>query len=357
MTENMQKQIAVGMSGGVDSSVTAYLLQKAGHYILGVTFSFFAPCGGVDNSGEAKRVASVLGIEHREADLSSGFYNQVISPFVEAYLQGETPNPCMLCNQGLKFSPLAIASTGLEHFATGHYARVGYDSGSGRYLLRTGKHLPKDQSYFLAGLSQSQLQRAVFPLGDYTKEEVRQIALEAELPTAHRSESQDICFIPDGDYVKFIKEDRGQTFPKGNFLDTQGKVLGEHQGILSYTVGQRRGLGVSSGGKLYVKEIRPQSNEVVLSSNEDLFSSVLYANRLNFVATASLTGAVSCEGKIRSRHGGAMAVAEQIGEDLLKVTFTSPQRAITPGQAVVLYDGDTVIVSGTILGKQQWEKQ
>lgn len=341
-------RIAVGMSGGVDSSVTAYLLKKQGHNILGVTFSFFAPCGGMDNASDAKAVADVLGISHHKADLSEGFYKEVMAPFVEAYRQGETPNPCMLCNRGVKFGTAAMASVEAEQFATGHYAKTGYDSGTGRHLLIKGSYLPKDQSYFLAGLRQTQLASAHFPLGEYKKEEIRQIALDANLPTATRSESQDICFIPDGDYVKFIQEQTGENFPKGAFLNTKGEKIGEHQGIISYTVGQRRGLNLSSSQRLYVKEVNTDGNHVVLSSNEELFETTLIANRLNFIATDNLKQAVTCVAKIRSRHQGAEAVAEQIGEDLLRVQFHEPQRAICPGQAVVLYDGETVIASGII---------
>lgn len=351
-----QHHIAVGMSGGVDSSVTAYLLKEQGHHILGVTFSFFAPCGGMDNTTDAKAVAQVLGISHQTADLSAPFLSKVMEPFMDSYQLGETPNPCMLCNRGVKFGTEALSSTGAHGFATGHYAKVEKDSGSGRYLLKKGSYIPKDQSYFLAGLSQDQLSRAHFPLGNYRKEEIREIAKNAQLPTATRSESQDICFIPDGDYINFIlsrrphlkkhpTENKGEI---GNFVDTSGKILGKHDGIICYTVGQRRGLGVSSGGRLYVKEIRPHTNEVVLGSNEELFSTTLTARNLNFIAATNLEQELSCEAKIRSRQDSVPAKVQQTGEDTIKVTFPTPVRAITPGQAVVLYDNDSVIASGII---------
>lgn len=349
-------EIAIGMSGGVDSSVTAYLLKQQGHHILGVTFSFFAPCGGMDNTKDAKAVAEMLGIAHCTADLSAPFSSKVITPFMAAYCQGETPNPCMLCNQGVKFGPEALASTGASGFATGHYAKVEQDVGSGRFLLKKGKYPEKDQSYFLAGLGQSQLAVAHFPLGDYKKEEIREIAKEANLPTATRSESQDICFIPDGDYAKFIVEhipDVKEKLPAGPFVDTKGKVLGTHEGIISYTVGQRRGLGISSSGRLYVGAVNPQDNTVLLCSNEELFSSELTANRLNFIAATDLQREITCEVKIRSRHNPVSAVVQQIGEDQIRVRFDTPQRAVTPGQAVVLYDGDVVLASGVIQGKGQ----
>lgn len=342
--------IAVGMSGGVDSSVTAYLLKQQGHHILGVTFSFFAPCGGADNGADAKAVADVLGIPHQRADLSQGFHQQVIAPFVHAYTQGQTPNPCMLCNRSVKFGPQALASTQAEGFATGHYAKVTQDTGSGRYLLKQGSHRPKDQSYFLAGLSQAQLAVAHFPLGEYTKEDIRAIAAQANLPTAYRSDSQDICFIPDGDYAKFIRGETGDTYPKGDFVDTKGKILGTHQGIIGYTVGQRRGLGISSQDRLYVKEVNPSRNQVVLSSNQELYENTLTASQLNFVAATQLQQPTKCIAKIRSRHEGDSATVQQIGEDQLHVHFDTPQRAITPGQAVVLYDGDVVLASGIIQG-------
>ncbi|MFI3254259.1 MAG: tRNA 2-thiouridine(34) synthase MnmA [Eubacteriales bacterium] len=350
---NHNKTIAIGMSGGVDSSVTAYLLQKAGHNILGITFSFFAPCGGVDNQKEAKAVADMLGVPHHSHDLSQTFWEKVIDPFVLAYSKGQTPNPCYLCNAGVKFSPQGLGDTGATHFATGHYAKVTYDAGSDRYLLQKGKHLPKDQSYFLAGLSQEQLKSAFFPLGNFSKEQVREMAQEAKLPTATRKDSQDICFIPDGDYVNFIQKQTKKSYPKGKFLSVSGENLGEHQGIISYTVGQRRGLGVSWTEKLYVKEVCPKQNAVVLATDKELYADTLYARNLNFIATDHFSGAVACEGKIRSRHQGEAATVEQIEEDLLKITFKQPQRALTPGQAVVLYDGETVLASGEIQLSQE----
>ncbi len=348
MNKKVGSTIAVGMSGGVDSSVCALLLQQQGYTVVGVTYSFFAPCGGEDNEAQAKAVAKTLGIEHYSADLSDKFLQNVINPFVSAYEQGETPNPCVMCNQNVKFGQEALQLTDTDLFATGHYARITLDKGSGRYLLQQGKYLPKDQSYFLAGLSQAQLAKACFPLGDYSKEEIRQIAQEAKLPTANRSDSQDICFIPDGDYAGFICKKRGKIFPKGYFVDTKDRVLGEHQGIIHYTVGQRRGLGISSEGRLYVKEVNTESNKVVLCNNEELFSSVMTASRLNFVAASHLKQPVKCVAKIRSRHLGDKAVAEQVGEDEIRVEFEKPQRAITVGQTVVLYEGDTVLASGVI---------
>lgn len=347
----MPNQIAIGMSGGVDSSVTAYLLKKAGHDVIGVTFSFFGYGSGEDNYNCAKSVADVLGIPHTSADLSQPFHEKVIIPFMETYCQGATPNPCVACNRNLKFGPEALCSTGASGFATGHYAKVELDSGSGRYLLKKGKYPEKDQSYFLSALTQEQLAVAHFPLGDYKKDEIRQIAQEANLPTATRSDSQDICFIPDGDYEGFIHRempDIKKRNPVGNFVDTRGNILGQHKGIISYTIGQRRGLGISSGGRLYVGAINPKDNTVVLCSDAELFTPSLTAAQLNFVGASSLEREIVCQAKVRSRQNAVPARAVQVGEDRFQVTFDSPQRAVCPGQAVVLYDGDTVLASGMI---------
>lgn len=353
---NTQSNIIIGMSGGVDSSVTALLLQQQGHTISGITYTLFprdnTEIQGDPNVRDAKAVADKLGIAHQSADISDLFHSHVIAPFIQSYEQGETPNPCYHCNPNIKFSPALMDELGATSFATGHYAKTGYDSGSGRYLLKKGAHSNKDQSYFLANLSQAQLEKALFPLGDMTKDEIRAIAKEYALPTATRSDSQDICFIPDGDYISFLRNKTGKTYPKGNFITPEGEVLGQHQGIISYTVGQRRGLDISSSGRLYVKEIRPCDNTVVLAPNQSLFSDQLQANRLNFIATQDLQSPTKCTAKIRSRHAGAFATAQQIAPDTLQVTFDTPQRAITAGQAVVLYDGDTVIASGTITPPQ-----
>lgn len=351
MTQEKNGQIAVGMSGGVDSSVTAYLLKEEGHEVVGVTFSFFGYGSGEDNYNSAKSVADLLGIPHTSADLSQTFTEKVINPFMETYCVGQTPNPCIVCNRNLKFGTEALASTSAKGFATGHYAKVTQDSGSGRFLLKKGKHPDKDQSYFLSQLTQEQLSVAHFPLGDYKKDEIREIARAANLPTASRSDSQDICFIPDGDYEGFIQREMknlAQRNKPGQFLDTKGNVLGTHKGIISYTIGQRRGLGISSGGRLYVGAINPKENTVTLCSNEELHSTKLTANQLNFVATKSLEQEISCFAKVRSRQEAVSAKAIQIDHDRFQVVFDSPQRAVCPGQAVVLYDDDVVLASGVI---------
>lgn len=351
MNQEKQKEIAVGMSGGVDSSVTAYLLQKEGYDIMGITFSFFDYGSGEDNQKCAKAVADVLNIPHYSADLSQPFHDRVIVPFIDTYCQGETPNPCVVCNRTMKFGPEALSATSAQGFATGHYAKVEKDTGSGRYLLKKGIYPEKDQSYFLAGLSQEQLAVAHFPLGIYKKDQIREIAREANLPTATRSDSQDICFIPDGDYEAFIHRNRPQVktaHPVGNFVDVHGNILGQHKGIISYTIGQRRGLGISSSGRLYVGAIRPQDNTVVLCSDEELFSQRLTAHSMNLVAATSLQQEIRCYAKVRSRQKAVPARAIQVGENRFQVEFDEPQRAVCPGQGVVLYDGDTVLAGGMI---------
>ncbi|MFI3249843.1 MAG: tRNA 2-thiouridine(34) synthase MnmA [Eubacteriales bacterium] len=349
---NQQKNIVIGMSGGVDSSVAALLLKQEGHTISGVTYTLFPHTDhnlqNDPNATDALAVAQKLGISHRTHNLSALFDEQVVAPFVHDYEQGRTPNPCYHCNSAIKFSLPVMDLLEAEGFATGHYAKITYDQGSGRYLLQQSPNKQKDQSYFLSKLTQAQLSRAHFPLANLSKDEVRAIAADHALPTALRTDSQDICFVPDGDYISFLRKRTAKTYQAGEFQTPAGTVLGKHKGIISYTVGQRRGLDISSDGRLYVKEIRPEQNTVILSDNQSLYSDTLIAHQLNFIATESLETPTQCRAKIRSRHDGEPATAQQIDTDTLQVTFLKPQRAITPGQVVVLYDGDTVIASGII---------
>lgn len=347
----MTQMTAVAMSGGVDSSAAALLLQREGRALLGLTLHLFD--GGEDGS-DAAAVAGQLGFSHRTLNMLEAFQTGVIEPFVQAYEQGRTPNPCVRCNRAIKFGvllqqALALGCCGL---ATGHYARVDYESGSGRWLLKKAAHWSKDQSYVLAMLTQEQLARALFPLGKYSKEEIRDIAAQAGLSNARKGDSQDICFIPDGDYGAFLRSHSGRDYPAGPYLDESGAVLGRHTGIVDYTVGQRRGLGVPSNrGRLYVKEIRPGDNAVVLSGNSSLFARTLTAQELNLIACARLDSPVRLRAKIRYRMAEQPCVAEQTGADTLRLTFDQPQRAITPGQTVVLYDGDTV-VGGAVIDRE-----
>lgn len=354
----MNQKTAVAMSGGVDSSAAALLLRQEGHDLVGVTLKLVdsALTGRSGKSGddveEARAVACRLHIPHYVLNMTDSFRENVVDPFVRAYEAGQTPNPCVECNRRLKFGALLrqAEERGWSRVATGHYARADYDAGSGRWLLRKAARGEKDQSYVLAVLSQEQLSRARFPLGGLSKEEVRAIAAEAGFRNAHKEDSQDICFIPDGDYGTFIRRYSGRNYPTGPFLDEEGTVLGRHTGVIDYTIGQRRGLGVSSNaGRLYVKEIRPGENTVVLSDNEALFARTLTANRLNLVACARLDSPLRLRAKIRYRMAEQPCTVEQTGEETVRLTFDQPQRAITPGQLAVFYDGDVVVGAAVIL--------
>ena len=345
----MTKQTAVAMSGGVDSCAAALLLQLEGRQLLGLTLCL-SDSGGADRAAaDAAAAARQLGFPHQTLDMRQEFQAGVVAPFIAEYERGRTPNPCVGCNRTIKFGALlqAAQALGCGSLATGHYARV--DHSSGRWLLRKAARLDKDQSYVLAMLTQEQLSRALFPLGGLAKEEVRALAARAGLANAHKGDSQDICFIPDGDYSAFIRRHTGRDYPPGPFLREDGTPLGRHEGIIAYTVGQRRGLGVSSNsGRLYVKEVRPADNAVVLSGNEGLFARSLTASGLNLIPCARLDGPVRLRAKIRYRMAEQPCTAWQTGEDTLRLTFDSPQRAITPGQTVVLYDGD-LVVGGAVI--------
>lgn len=346
------KKIAIAMSGGVDSSVAAYLLGQQGMERLGLTMRLFAPCGGKDGEGDARHVADFLGFPHEILDFAEPFHQGVMEHFVTCYEAGETPNPCIVCNQRIKLGGLLdyALSQGCDAMATGHYARIQRDEGTGRYLLKKAVHPEKDQSYFLYALNQHQLAHTKFPLGALSKPEIRAIAEAQHLINANRGDSQDVCFIPDGDYGGFIRRFRGRDYPSGDFITPEGTVLGQHKGIVNYTVGQRRGLGISAQHRLYVQALRPIENQVVLSDNEALFAEGLVADRLNLIATEGLTAPIHCGVRIRSTQREQPATVEQTGADSMRITFDQPQRAITVGQAVVLYDGDTVIGGGVIRG-------
>ena len=349
----MIKQTAVAMSGGVDSSAAALILLRDGGELLGLTLRLFDSDNGDSPARDAAAAAAQLGFPHRTLDMCQEFQTGVIQPFIAGYEGGRTPNPCVECNRAIKFGALlrAARELGCSRLATGHYARTGWDAGTGRWLLRKAAHPDKDQSYVLAMLTQNQLSQALFPLGELSKEEVRAIARESGLSNAQKGDSQDICFIPDGDYGAFIRRHTGRSCPAGLFLDESGAVLGQHTGIINYTVGQRRGLGVSSSaGRLYVKEVRPGDNTVVLSGNEGLFARTLEADQLNLISCSRLEGPVRLRAKIRYRMSEQPCTVEQTGEEAIRLTFESPQRAICPGQAVVLYDGD-LVVGGAIITK------
>lgn len=345
------------MSGGVDSSVCAYLSMQEGFGCTGVTLKLFEKEQAAANANDiedARRVAEKLGISHRVADLTELFRKRVIDPFVQSYRDGQTPNPCIECNKHLKFGALLdiAAQMGCDTVVTGHYAVVEKDTHGERYLLKKAADASKDQSYVLYGLTQRQLKHVRFPLGPLTKAETRAIAEEQGLVTAHKSDSQDICFVPAGDYAAFIEAFTGQAFPEGRFVTPDGDVLGRHRGIIRYTVGQRRGLGLALPAPLYVMKKDVANNDVVLCRNEELFSDSLDAGNVNFIPFDTLAGPLRVHAKIRYRHQEQPATITPGENGTVHVVFDQPQRAVTPGQAVVFYDGDTVLGGGTILSPE-----
>ncbi|MDO4440391.1 MAG: tRNA 2-thiouridine(34) synthase MnmA [Eubacteriales bacterium] len=353
-------KVVVGMSGGVDSSVAAYLLKEQGYDVIGVTMQIWQDeeqamqeenggCCGLSAVDDARRVAAALEIPYYVMNFKKEFKEHVIDYFVEEYQNGRTPNPCIACNRYVKWESLLqrSLSIGAEYIATGHYARV-VQLENGRYTLRRSATLAKDQTYALYNLTQDQLKRTLMPVGEYTKEEVRSIAEKINLRIANKPDSQDICFVPDGDYASYIEEEAGVKVPKGNFVLTDGTVLGCHKGITHYTVGQRKGLGLALGYPAFVLEIRPETNEVVIGTKEESMTMQLRARNLNFMSIEDLTEPLHVFTKIRYNHRGAWCTIEKTGEDEILCTFDEPQRAVTPGQAVVFYDGEYVLGGGTI---------
>ncbi len=350
-----KKTVVVGMSGGVDSSVAAYLLKEKGYNVIGVTMQIWqeeeSGCCGLSAIEDARRVAHDLDIPYYVMNFRSEFKEKVVDYFVDEYLNGRTPNPCIACNRYVKWESLLKRSRdiGADYIATGHYARIDKLE-NGRYSLKRSATLAKDQTYALYNLTQDQLKHTLMPVGEYTKEEIRQIADKIQLQVANKPDSQDICFVPDGDYAGFIEKTLDTELPIGNFVTTDGKVLGPHKGITHYTVGQRKGLGLALGYPAFVVEIRPETNEVVIGTHEDSLSNYVRANRLNFMSIEDLEGELRVWAKIRYNHKGAWCTIKKTGDDEVLCTFEEQQRAITPGQAVVFYDGDYVLGGGTIIG-------
>ena len=337
------KTLNLGMSGGVDSSVAAHLLKEQGYDVCGLTFEL---CGDSAQLLEsAKSVADSIGIKWKSLNLREQFKTEVMQDFVNCYAHGLTPNPCVKCNKSIKFNYL---DSGCDYIATGHYAKVEFDSSKGCYFLRKSDNLAKDQSYFLYTLSQNLLAKIVFPLGSYDKAQIRAIAEELGLASAKTKDSQDVCFIPDGDHAAFITKFSGHTWPCGNFEDMDGNVLGEHKGIIKYTIGQRKGLGLSLKKPMYVYALDLERNAVILGDDEDLFRDTLEASELNWIAMDEPTEAFRCKARIRYRHREAPCTVEPRG-DKIYIKFDEPQRAITAGQSVVLYDDDIVIGGGIII--------
>lgn len=343
----------VAMSGGVDSAVTAHLVCARGYRALGVTMRLQHTenaCCSTEDVADAARIAASFGMAHEVCDLSELFERAVITPFIEAYENGCTPNPCIACNRHLKFEALYRygRERGCDVIATGHYARIRYDEESGRYLLLRAKDPQKDQSYVLYNLTQEQLAHTLFPLGEMTKGEVRQLAASLGLPNAEKHDSQDICFVPDGDYAGFIASRTGKSYPAGDFVTLDGRVLGRHRGIIRYTLGQRKGLGLSLPAPLYVCALDTANNRVVLGEEQALYTKTLIARDVNLITAARWEQPQRLYARVRYRQKEQPATVTLIEKDTLRVEFDEPQRAITRGQAVVLYDGEIVAGGGVI---------
>lgn len=357
----MREKVLVAMSGGVDSSVTAALLKDRGYEIIGVTMRIwpkgeidegdrFGGCCGLDTIEDARKVANILGIPHYSLNFRDVFREKVIANFYKEYKDGKTPNPCIRCNQYIKFDALLkkAQELGINCIATGHYAKIEYGARRKRWLLKKGIDHRKDQSYVLYVMTQDQLERTLMPLGVFTKDTVREIAREKNLPVADKPESQEICFVPDNDYGGFLEEYAHEKTKTGAILNKDGKVVGKHQGIIFYTVGQRKKIGITSRVPLYVIAIDSKDNSIVVGEKEEVYSDELIANDMNLIATRELKEVVKVDAKIRYRHQASPATIIPLNGDKVQLKFDRPQWAITPGQAVVFYNGDIVVGGGTI---------
>ncbi len=346
----MSKKALIAMSGGVDSSVAALLMKKAGYDCIGAMMRLW---GGTNEQDEkdAAAVAERLGIPFYVFDCSDEFQNRVINKFIDTYEKGATPNPCLDCNRFMKFGALyrKARELGCDYIATGHYAVTELDKTTGRYLLKKAADSAKDQSYVLYSLSQEILRHVILPLGRHTKSEIRTIAQENGFVNSHKKESQDICFVPDGDYASFIEHERGKTYPPGEFVTTDGEIVGRHSGIIRYTIGQRKGLGVSYRVPLYVCAKDMEHNRVILTEGRDLFSKEVTAADINLISVDRIEDGMRVSARTRYNMKEQPATAYQTDDNTIKVVFDEPQRAAAPGQALVLYSGKSVVGGGTII--------
>ena len=351
----MKEKVLLGMSGGVDSAASAVVLLQMGYDVIGMTMQLHRAekndrrCGTPDDREDAAKVCRQLGIDHISLDFTDRFEETVIGDFIAEYQRGRTPNPCVCCNRFLKFGAALewAEEHGFAYIATGHYAVIRPDENGEKRLFRSASK--KDQSYVLWGLKKEQLKKVLFPLGDREKDDTRRLASDAGLHLSQKPDSEDICFVPDGDYASFVETETGVKEKEGNFVDLEGNVLGIHKGIGHYTIGQRKGLGIAFGEPVFVVQIRPDTNEVVLGKGSDVFTDHLEAYKINCMAVDHFEEGQEVIAKIRYSHGGARAVITGVGKDSLSLSFPEPVRAVTPGQALVLYDEQYVLGGGTIV--------